>query len=796
MQAWRNGEKPRVLELLESQRPMPDAEDLRGFEWYYLWRLCHGGHRAFLHGHTDAGLDLAYFPDGKTLASASWDRTVRLWDPVTGKELAVLRGHPKGPWTVAISPDGKLIASGGPETGSLILWDAATRKPLYTIPGSVGGIAFSPDGRTLATAAMKAAEKGGYTVSDVTVRDVTTGAPRTSLASPGSVVGFLPDGTLVTLANQFTKTSEVRFWDVTSGSRRLTIPVASIMATALSHDGALLAITSGSEPVTIWDTATGHRQIVLPGQQRSSFPTFSPDGKVLACASHDRTVTLWEVHSGRKLGQDVHLDPVQTVAFSPDGKTLASATLAGAINVWDMMPAEETSTVSSSHWINSLRFTPDGQTILLGTHGPTKLIDVASAKEVGVVPVGSVVAMSADANTLLSWGGGDADHEVVWDVRSGRERARIPQHKDPNVQTRFAVSPDGKSVATFHPWIEDTTVKLWEVASGTSRTLVIDPPKSNRISVLCAAFSPDGKMLAACFQFQWLTVWDVSTGRVKLQNFQFAGMATFQCVEFTPDNKSVAVARNDGTVTLWAVESGRHQASFKGHTNEVNALAFSPDGRTLVTAGADKTIRLWDVATGQERSTFKGHTAAVICAAFSPDGNTLATADTNKTLKLWRATPDGEATARRSGKADARLQVAYQLYQQAWMLLPSSGRKADDVVRAAELARKAVALEPQVAKYWGTLGIAYYRHGDWKDALAALEKCVELRKGDVNVDEFVLAMTHWRLGNKDEARKWYDKAVEWMAKNKPEDVQLRRYQTEAAELLEITNSTVRIIGVD
>src|SRR3990172_8071034 len=182
-QAWQAGEVPRVLELLEGQRPMPDAEDLRGFEWYYLWRLCNGGRCAFLHGRTGAVLGLAFFPDGKTLASASWDRTVRLWDPVTGKELAVLTGQAKGPWTVAISPDGKLIASGGDETGSLILWDAATRKSLYTIPGSVVGIAFSPDGRTLATAPVT----GDDSVWDITFRDVATGAPRASLASAGSV---------------------------------------------------------------------------------------------------------------------------------------------------------------------------------------------------------------------------------------------------------------------------------------------------------------------------------------------------------------------------------------------------------------------------------------------------------------------------------------------------------------------------------------------------------------------------------------------------------------------------------
>jgi WD40 repeat protein len=783
-QAWQAGEVPRVLELLEGQRPMPDAEDLRGFEWYYLWRLCYGGRRAFLHGHTSAVLGLAFFPDGKTLASASWDRTVRLWDPVTGKELAVLTGHAKGPWTVAISPDGKLIASGGPETKGLILWDAATRKPLYTIPSSVNGIAFSPDGRTLATASGKE----DATAWDVTLREVTTGAPRATLSSADSVVGFLPDGTLATLAHRYVKNSEVRFWNVTSGSHRLTIPVNGIIAAVLSRDGALLAITSFSEPVTIWDTTTGHRQAVFPGQQGRSIPTFSPDGKVLACASDDRSVTLWEVESGRKLGQDVHLDPSEAVTFSPDGKTLASASLAGAIQVWDMTTAHEATTFSSSDRIASLRFTPDSQTLLLGTEGPTKLIAVASGKEAGVLPVHGVVATSADATTLVSSDGQDVDHKVVWDVRAGREISRISLHPDPEVQTKFAVSPDGKSVASFHPWIQDNTVKLWDAATGSSqKKLVIDPPASNRISVLCAAFSHDGKMLAACFQFQWFTVWDVDTGRVKLQNYQGAGMATFQCVEFTPDNKSVAVARNDGTVTLWEVESGRHQASFKGHTNAVNALAFSPDGRTLVTAGADKTIRLWDVATGQERSTFKGHAAEILCVTFSPDGNTLATADANKTLKFWRATADPEAMARRSAKADEKLGVAYQLNFQARWLLLSSELKADDVVRAVEVAGKAVALEPQVAKYWTTLGTAHYRAGQWKEALADLKNCDELRgPNELGWAGFLRAMALWKLEQRDEARDAYDRAARWMAEHAPLDPllhDLQAFHVEAAQLL-------------
>jgi hypothetical protein len=135
MQAWRAGEVPRVLELLEGQRPGPDEDDLRGFEWYYLWRLCHGGRRVPIKGHTEAVLSLAFSPDGKTLASVSWDRTVRLWDTATGRERLVLQGHLGPPWHVASSPDGKTLASGSRESGNeaLVIWDAVTGRPRYSI---------------------------------------------------------------------------------------------------------------------------------------------------------------------------------------------------------------------------------------------------------------------------------------------------------------------------------------------------------------------------------------------------------------------------------------------------------------------------------------------------------------------------------------------------------------------------------------------------------------------------------------------------------------------------------------
>ena len=122
----------------------------------------------------------------------------------------------------------------------------------------------------------------------------------------------------------------------------------------------------------------------------------------------------------------------------------------------------------------------------------------------------------------------------------------------------------------------------------------------------------------------------------------------------------------------------------------------------------------------------------------------------------------------------------------AWLLATHPDPEIRDPARAVELAKQAVELNPAHRAYWNTLGIAYYRAGNWKDAVTALEKSSKLSDGGHDsFDWFFLAMAHWQLGHKDEARKWYDQAVAWMDKNNPQDEELKRFQSEAAELLAV-----------
>ena len=122
--------------------------------------------------------------------------------------------------------------------------------------------------------------------------------------------------------------------------------------------------------------------------------------------------------------------------------------------------------------------------------------------------------------------------------------------------------------------------------------------------------------------------------------------------------------------------------------------------------------------------------------------------------------------------------------QLAWLLATCPEAKFRDAKRAVELAKRAVELKRQEGNYWNTLGVAHYRAGSWKEAVAILEKSMELRKGGDGFDWFFLAMAHWKLGEKDKAREWYDRAVQWMDKNQPTNEVLRRFRVEAAELLE------------
>ncbi|QNP29227.1 nSTAND1 domain-containing NTPase [Cylindrospermopsis curvispora] len=564
-------------------------------------------------------------PDGKTLVSASSDKTIKIWDMATGKGKHTLTGHQESVNSVTISPDGKTLVSASSDN-TIKIWDMATGKGKHTLTGhqsSVYSVTISPDGKTLVSAS-----------DDKTIKiwDMATGREKHTLTGhQDSVysVTISPDGkTLVSASLDKT----IKIWDMATGREKHTLTghQHSVNSVTISPDGKTLVSASLDKTIKIWDMATGREKHTLTGHQHSvNSVTISPDGKTLVSASLDKTIKIWDMATGReKHTLTGHQEWVNSVTISPDGKTLVSASSDNTIKIWDMATGREKHTLTGhQEWVNSVTISPDGKTLVSASSDKTiKIWDMATGREkhtlTGHQDSVYSVTISPDGKTLVS---ASLDKTIkIWDMATGREKHTLTGHQD-SVNS-VTISPDGKTLVSAS---DDNTIKIWDMATGREKHTLT----GHQFWVNSVAISPDGKTLVSASDDNTIKIWDMATGREKhtLTGHQY----DVRSVTISPDGKTLVSASRDKTIKIWDMATGREKHTLTGHQDSVNSVTISPDGKTLVSASDDNTIKIWDIARGREKNTLTGHLSDVRSVTISPDGKTLVSASRDDTIKIW-----------------------------------------------------------------------------------------------------------------------------------------------------------------
>lgn len=612
--------------LLQAHRPLPGQEDLRGFEWHYLWGQMRGDHLFALPGHSNVVTALAFSPDGRLLVSAGREGCLRVWDIDRRTLLRVLPCAARHVYGVSFSSLGTEMAIG--TSDGVQLWSTDPWQITDQIAARAASVAFAPSNSLLAIGQNNVpwgTDQSGPTVLWDTARREAV----LTLTNAGGRVAFAPDGRTLATGNW---KDEINLWEMPAGTRRHTLTNGlRLLGLEFSPDGRFLAGLEWFAGPRLWSVPDWAPLGVLPSQgHRVRALAFSPDSRILATAGSDQTVSLWETESRRLLYRlRGHGDEIWSLAFSPNGKLLASGGRDDAVFVWNP------STISPSNCLSGLverlgtptfALSQDGLRIAALTDKGIAVWDTASLQLL-VPPLSAdpPLAFGSSNNELIALSSPAA--LLKWDL--------VTRQPVASVQLPSAFSHDSDCrLSRSGRWIgfadHQGLLYLAETRTGRSPS----KPKPHYRYVLALDFSRDESLLVSSDLSGHAFLWEVPTLR---QLGVFRGHKDYiRGLAISPDGSRVATASADGTARLWSVPDCKELALLRGHNEDVIDAAFSPDGRTLATSSYDRTVRLWHLSTFREIMVLP-HPDRVLRVQFSGDGRCLATMGQDRAIRFWRA---------------------------------------------------------------------------------------------------------------------------------------------------------------
>jgi WD40 repeat protein/serine/threonine protein kinase len=636
---WHFGDVSRARDLLLRQHPRPGEEDLRGFEWYYLRRLCRNESRAMA-GHSDHLWFATFSPDGKSIVSASLDKSAKIWDVATGQVEATLVGHAAGVNCAMFSPDGNSIVTASDDR-TIKVWDRATATVVRTLAGhstDVIAAGFLPDGKSVVS---------GDAAGMIKIWDLDQQSERASLNGHTQRTLWMalsPDGDVLASTSA---DGTLRLWDVANSTERLGLRSPDgdrFQSVAFSNDGRKFAtVTYLERAVTIHDTATGKALGSVPvSPSRIWSVSFSRDDTTLALACDNGTVKLWDVNHGRLIGAiQVAEDRVTSALFSPRTNEIVTAGRDRTVRICNPTDslAWEALRVIAPHSIRA-RFTSDDRVLATGwADNSLWAWDAVNGQVLGKVAQrienAKSAAISSDGRNVFT-ATPDGTVQSV-DTQTGQPSSGF-SHQDTRVTRAFETN-DGKR---FVGQVREQLI-IWNV--DTRRPAQIFPDAFRVHPDSGVTLSPDGKIIVMAWGFE-STFLSVGTGQIIGLH---ADLSRPTCPTLSPNGKTLAVGDSGLKIMLFDCDPFRVRTSLLGHNSLISCLAFSPDGRTLASGSDDGAIELWNVDTSQSLFTLRGHTSRVDSVAFSRDGQLLLSVAGSTSgrgeIFLWRAVNESDAVA-------------------------------------------------------------------------------------------------------------------------------------------------------